>query len=398
MSHRTTRFAALAAALVLASAACTSSNSESDSGAGGSTEATSVGTTSVAPPLESGREVAPIDAGVQIEPGALAAGELTVDGLRVEYVTITPPGFTAGDAAPVLIAFPPGGQDLEVTTSVAARTYEAEAVARGWVVFSPARPDEGDRWYDGSQDLSPALLDWVETWVEPEGGGFHLAGVSNGGLSSFATAVLQPERVNSIITFPGFPRGAETRDLVPLLSTIPVRMFVGETDDGWVEPAQDTFDTLTSLDGDVELDIVEGEGHIIAKLNDGTIIFDELDDIRAGSPDPTDDRTRFDGDWLLTAMSINGIDTQLVAENPITMSIDGTAITGMATCNGYATERLESGDDFRLELVTTTLVMCEDIGIETAYYESLNAAERAEIDAGSLVVTGAGSRLVYAQM
>lgn len=270
MTRRSTGFAAVTIALALTAAAC-------GSDAADSSEAVQESGNDAAP------AIAPIADEAEINPGALASGALTVDGQRVEYVTVTPAGFSVGDTAPVLIAFPPGGQGIDVTTRVAASTYEAEALARGWVVFSPALPDGGNRWYDGSEALSPALFDWVETWVTPEGSGFHVAGVSNGGLSSFATAVLQPSRVRSILTFPGFPRGSATREAVPTLAEIPVRMFVGETDGGWVEPAQETFDTLTDLGADVELNIVEGEGHNISTLSNGSIIFDTLDEIRAAT-------------------------------------------------------------------------------------------------------------------
>ena len=82
--------------------------------------------------------------------------------------------------------------------------------------------------------------------------------------------------MRSVITFPGFPRGDEARNALPDLVDIPVSMFVGETDDGWVEAMQDAADTLDELGGDVSLTIVEGEGHIIADLRDGEQIFDLL--------------------------------------------------------------------------------------------------------------------------
>jgi len=54
-----------------------------------------------------------------IEPGALAVGEVTIDGTNIQYVSIVPVDFTVGDTAPVLLALPPGAQDLSTTTGVA---------------------------------------------------------------------------------------------------------------------------------------------------------------------------------------------------------------------------------------------------------------------------------------
>lgn len=223
----------------------------------------------------------PIVDNVSIEAGGLAEGTFTVAGQVVEYVTIAPDGFTPGDTAPVLLAFPPGGQGFDITRSLAEGTYSTEALARGWVVISPAAPVDGELWYQDSQRHVPALLDWIETWVAPEGGSVHVAGVSNGGLSTFAVASVAPDRVHSLLTFPGFPRGEAARDALPLLVDVPVRMFVGETDTGWVVPMQAAANTLDELGGDVTLDIVQDEGHVIGALSDGVRIFDELDAVRS---------------------------------------------------------------------------------------------------------------------
>ena len=232
---------------------------------------------------EPGNEAAgAIDADVVVEAGGLAMGRLEVGGQTVDYVIITPGGFSLGDAAPVLLAFPPGGQNLELTQSVAEQTYVSEAIARGWVVLSPAAPVGGPLWYDGSETLVPAILDWVDTWVEPEGGSVHVAGASNGGLSAFAVAAVAPDRVQTLLVYPGFPRSDDAKAALSALVNVPVRMFVGETDAGWVEAMQSAFDTLTDLGGDAKLEIVPGEGHIIGALRDGVRIFDELDANRPG--------------------------------------------------------------------------------------------------------------------
>ena len=225
----------------------------------------------------SGGDVGAIDADVAVEPGGLAEGRLDVDGATVDYVSVAPVGFSLGDTAPVLLAFPPGAQDLDLTRSVVEQTYLTEATERGWVVFSPAAPVGEPLWYEEPATLVPAILDWIETWVQPEGGTVHVAGVSNGGLSTFAVAALVPDRVQSLLVFPGFPRGDEARAALPELVDVPVRMFVGANDTGWVEPMQATYDTLIDLGADVTLDTVANEDHIIDSLRDGVRIFDELD-------------------------------------------------------------------------------------------------------------------------
>ncbi len=213
-----------------------------------------------------------------LNPGGLADGVVDIDGIEIQYITITPAGFEAGDTAPVMFALPPGNQDLDLTQRLATGTYESEAVKRGWVVVSPAAPN-GTLYFDGAEEFIPGLLDWVDTWVDVEGGKPHLVGVSNGGLSSFRAVGQNPDRFASVLVLPGFPRSGADRSNLEAVD-VPIRLFVGETDTAWVGPMQETFDTLSGRDADVTLEIFPGEGHQVVSLSDGVRIFDELDQLR----------------------------------------------------------------------------------------------------------------------
>ena len=265
------RLSALTAVLLIVAASCGGSD---DSATTEATDSAPVATT--AEPADIDQP----DAGPAIAAGELATGVLTIDEQTVDYVTVTPAGFEPGDTAPVMLAFPPGGQDPGVTESVVANTYRAEALARGWVVVSPAAPRGGPNWFGGSEALVPELMNWIEGWVTPEGGGFHIAGMSNGGISTFRVAGENPDRVRSLTVFPGFPRSDADRAALEGLTSVPVTMFVGGEDTTWISPMEEAEATLISLGGDVELEIFPGEGHIIGSLSDGVRIFDEMDAAR----------------------------------------------------------------------------------------------------------------------
>jgi len=126
----------------------------------------------------------------------------------------------------------------------------------------------------------PGFLDWVETWMDPEGDAPHVAGISNGGISSFRYAALNPGRVLSVISFPGFPRSASDEAALADLTAIPIRMYVGETDTRWIPPAQEAVDAFTQAGGDIELTIFAGEGHVMNSTRDGTLIFEQLESFR----------------------------------------------------------------------------------------------------------------------
>ncbi len=220
------------------------------------------------------------DTAPAITAGTTTTGSVEIDGTMIEYAVAVPDGFEIGDEAPLLLAFPPGGQDLALTQNIVAGTYAPEALRLGWVVLSPAAPD-GELFFRGSEALVPTLLDWAETWVVPEGGAPHVAGISNGGISSFRYSALNPDRVQSLVAFPGFARSAEDQAALAELTDVPVRLFVGGEDTNWIGPAEEAVATLTSAGGDAELTIFEGEGHVMDSTRDGTLVFELLESFRS---------------------------------------------------------------------------------------------------------------------
>lgn len=202
------------------------------------------------------------------------------DGTVIDYVLLVPPGRTTGQPGKVLFTFPPGGQDLGVTERIVADRWHDEAVARGWVVVSPAAPPSGLYYSDPAAKLVPELLDAIAADYPPEGGKFDLAGVSNGGLSAFKAALSYPDRFRSLVVFPGYsPDGGDDPNLSKLKG-IGVSMFVGGDDTGWLDASKQTEATLKGLGYTVELHVVAGEPHIISSLT-GADLFDAIERVRA---------------------------------------------------------------------------------------------------------------------
>ena len=214
-----------------------------------------------------------------VTPGATEAGIIDIDGESVDYLITLPEGFAVGDTAPVLLALPPGGQDLEITRNTANAVYHREAIRLGWVVVSPAAPG-GDLFFDGGEDVLPGFVDWIEAWVTPEGGAPHVAGISNGGISAFRFAAENPDRLQSLVVFPGFAQSDDDREALAQLSGIPVRMHVGGNDTGWIAESEATFTALIAAGTNVRLETYPGENHVIQATSDGQIIFSQLESFR----------------------------------------------------------------------------------------------------------------------
>lgn len=203
----------------------------------------------------------------------------TADGTEIDYVLLVPPGRPVGKPGKVLFTFPPGGQDLGVTQSIVKDRWRDEALARGWVVVSPAAPSTGLFYSDKSAKLVPELLDKIAVDYPPEGGRFDLAGVSNGGLSAFKAALSFPDRFRSLVVFPGYSQDGGDDPNLSKLKDVGVSMFVGGLDSGWRDASELTEKTLQGLGYTVELHVVEGEPHIIASLT-GADLFDAIERVR----------------------------------------------------------------------------------------------------------------------
>lgn len=191
------------------------------------------------------------------------------DGTPLDVTILLPPGWTSGGTHPALLALPPGDQSDAAVEAVLDRYFTVDATAAaGWVVVTATAPDraadEGGRrlFY---QDTAPLieLVDLIEAVTAPEGGLWHVAGPSNGGLSAFRFALDHPERTRSVIGLPGYPTDPGAADA---LASVPISMFVGENDESWSTPMTAFAAELTAIGTSVQIDVRPGENHVLIEL------------------------------------------------------------------------------------------------------------------------------------
>jgi pimeloyl-ACP methyl ester carboxylesterase len=182
---------------------------------------------------------------------------LTSRGKQLQYLFSVPKDFKTGETYPTLLALPPGEQtrDLVMVYTSWLPTFQE----KGWVVCSPVAPD-GNLFFRGSERYLPQIMDHIEDQVNLAGGKFYLFGVSNGGISAFRVATLNPERFHSLTVLPGWPKPADEKRLDTLIN-MPVNFLVGELDGRWREKSKLFHDRIASMGGDSTLEVIPGEGH-----------------------------------------------------------------------------------------------------------------------------------------
>ncbi len=197
------------------------------------------------------------------------------DKTKLEFALVAPDRIDPDASYPVLLALPPGPQHRGTVDWGVRNMYEKQANKRGWIVVSPIAPN-GRLFFSGSEQYIPELLALIAEEFKVAGGKFHVAGISNGGISVFRVVLDSPELFHSLIAMPGFPRGDDFKRL-SRLKHLPVRMFVGQHDSGWVDAMQRSEKALRDMKTDVSLQVVAGEGHQIGSLQGGQQLFDLLD-------------------------------------------------------------------------------------------------------------------------
>ena len=151
-----------------------------------------------------------------------------VAGTTVHYKVVLPTGYDPAKAYPAILAFGGGPQTMNTVESVLRNNLRAEAEKRGYIVIAPAAPD-GQLFFEGGDRIFPEFLEMILSTYKIEGGRFHIAGPSNGGIAAFHVAAAFPKYFRSVTAFPGYMWEPTTAKL-QAIAQMCVFMYVGEND------------------------------------------------------------------------------------------------------------------------------------------------------------------------
>jgi poly(3-hydroxybutyrate) depolymerase len=207
---------------------------------------------------------------------------IDIAGVTLHYKVVLPKDYAVSKTYPAVLAFPPGSQGADMVMTTLVRNWQPEAERRGYLVFIPSAPN-GRLFYEEGASVFPEFLDKMLAEYKIRDNKFHIAGMSNGGVSAFYIAAAYPQYFWSVAGFPGYLPDA-TPARVNALAKLCINMYVGEYDSGWVRQMQDQAAQFRAKGFTVRFTIEKGENHVLGTLqgSGAARLFDQIEEARQG--------------------------------------------------------------------------------------------------------------------
>ena len=206
-----------------------------------------------------------------------------VAGRTVQYKVVLPNGYDAAKAYPAILAFGGGPQTMNTVDGILTRNFRAEAEKRGYIVIAPAAPNS-ELFFEEGARIFPDFLKAILAEYKIEGGKFHIAGPSNGGIAAFHVAAANPQYFLSVTAFPGYMWEPSTAKL-QAISNMCVFMYVGELDEYmWHGEMKQEAEYLRSKGTVARYTVEKGQPHrldTLAGANAGRL-FDGFEEAKKG--------------------------------------------------------------------------------------------------------------------
>jgi len=170
--------------------------------------------------------------------GEMSVVELS-DHTKIRYGLFEPESISERSEYPVVIAMPLGFETYKNAALTIRQIWQSEAEKNGWVVVSPAEPDERFFWRDkwlygeGGEEYFPEFLSHLLGKYNVRGARFHLVAFGHNGDGAISIALQSPGYFETLILVPDFdPPETQLRKLAET-GQLCITMLVSEESAHW---------------------------------------------------------------------------------------------------------------------------------------------------------------------
>ena len=205
-----------------------------------------------------------------------------IAGTKLYYRVVLPNGYDPAKAYPAILAFPGGPQTMDTVEGTTQGNWRQQAETLGYIVIVPAAPN-GQLFFQEGARVFPEFIVKLLADYKILDNKFHIAGVSNGGLSAFHIAASYPQYFLSVTGLPGYLPDA-TPQRVQALAKMCIYMYAGEMDKGWLQSEKEQAAQLRKQGFAVEFNEERGQGHVMRTLEGpgAARLFKQFEQARKG--------------------------------------------------------------------------------------------------------------------
>ena len=203
--------------------------------------------------------------------------------VTVQYKVVLPTGYDAAKAYPGILVFGGGPQTMNTVDGTLMRNFRDQAEKRGYIVVAPAAPN-GELFFEDGARIFPEFLKMILADYKIEGGRFHIAGPSNGGIAAFHVAAANPQYFASVTAFPGY-MWQPTTEKLNAISKICVYAYVGELDEYmWHDEMKREVEYLQAKGDIARYSVEKGQPHRMETVagENAKRLFEGFEEARKG--------------------------------------------------------------------------------------------------------------------
>ena len=134
------------------------------------------------------------------------------DGTKIRYAVAEPPLLGSEDPPTIVIAMPLGLETYRNASLTISEVWQPVAQSRGWVIVSPAEPNERFFWQDkslygkGAETHFPGFLEHLEKTYRVGNPNFHMVEIGHDGDGAVACVLTETDKFSSVTLVPHFSR------------------------------------------------------------------------------------------------------------------------------------------------------------------------------------------------